>query len=238
MKRLTAKIGLWAAMAETFMSLVYICGLILLISGNLARYSAAELASQEWTNITTYAQHYTDSRGLLEIELVVQISAFIAGLLILVVFLVLHELADNRIKILTRLASSFVLIMAVLSSWGYYVQLASVHQTIITGGDLEGLAQFAESNISSPGMATLQLSWAFFYGLGSLLILPVFGSSRSEKWIKAGFLINGLIGLTVGILYSFGITEILPLAILGLVGSSYVYPLLGVQFHRKIKAPE
>ena len=115
------------------------------------------------------------------------------------------------------------------------MQLASVHQTIITEGDLEGLAQFAESNISSPGMATLQLSWAFFYGLGLIFILPVFGSTRSEKWIKADFGINGLIGITVGIFYAFGVTNILPLAVIGLVASAYVYPLLATQFYRTSK---
>lgn len=235
MAKLTAKIGLWAAIGETFVSLVYIFGLVLLIAGNLSQHSPAELAAQKWTNIMDYAQHYADAPGLLQTSLIVQGSAFLAGLFILVVFLVLHELADNRIKMLTRLASTFVLIMAVLSSWGYYVQLASVHQTIITGGDLEGLAQFAESNISSPGMATLQLSWAFFYGLGSIFILPVFGSTRSEKWIKVGFGINGLIGITVGIFYAFGVTNILPLAVIGLVGSAYVYPLLAMQFYRTSK---
>jgi hypothetical protein len=237
MAKLTAKIGLWAAVAETLVSLIYIVGLVMLVAGNLSQYSAAELAAQEWTGILDYAQHYRDALGLLQISLVVQISAFLTGLCILVVFLALHELADDRIKIWARLASTFVLIMAVLSSWGYYIQLASVHQTIITGGDLEGLAQFAESNISSPGMATLQLSWALFYGLGSLFILPAFGSTRSEKWIKAGFAINGIIGIVVGVSYAFGITNILPLAVIGLVGSAYVYPLLGLRFYRISKVP-
>lgn len=156
-------------------------------------------------------------------------------ILILIVFLVLHELANPDLKIVTRIASVFVLMMAVLSTWGYYIQLASVHQVIMSGSDLEGLSQFAESKGSSPGMATLQLAWALFYGLATLCIIPAFGKTRSERWIKGGFLFNGIIGVTVGIGYACGVTSILPLAVLGLVGTSFVYPLLAIRFYRTAK---
>jgi hypothetical protein len=125
--------------------------------------------------------------------------------------------------------------MALLSSWGYYIQLASVHQIIMKGGDLEGLSQFVEAHVSSPGMATLQLAWALFYGLATLCLIPVFGNSRSEKWIKAAFLINGLIGVTVGTAYAFGATDILLLGLVGLVGSSFAYPLLALRFYQSVK---
>jgi len=236
MSKLPARIGFWASVAETFVSLVYIFGLVILIVLALSQYSASELAAQQqWTDMITYAQDYVENPISLRISLIVQVSAFLAGILILVVFLAIHEMADPTLKIVTRIATAFVLMMAILSSWGYYVQLASVHQVIIGGGDLEGLSQFTESNISSPGMATLQLSWALFYGLGSLIILPAFGKTRIEKWIKAGFLFNGLIGVTVGIAYACGATAILPLAILGLIGASFVYPLLALRFYQYIK---
>jgi hypothetical protein len=122
--------------------------------------------------------------------------------------------------------------MAVTSSWGYYIQLASVHQTIISAGDLEGLSQFVEANVSSPGMATLQLAWAIFYGIATLVVVPVFDSTRSDKLIKVAFLFNGVIGIIVGIAYVFGATSLLPLAILGLVVASIAYPLLALRFHR------
>jgi hypothetical protein len=198
----------------------------------LSRQSAADLAAHQWTDVATYARHYADDSVSLTVGLVVQFSALLAGILILIVFLVLHELADPAWKIMTRIASAFAMMMAVMSSWGYYVQLASVHHVIIGGGDLEGLGQFAEANVSSPGMATLQLAWALFYGLASLFIIPVLGNTRSERWIKAGFLVNGIIGITVGIAYLFGATQILPLAVLGLVGTSFVYPLLALRFYR------
>lgn len=235
MSKLPARIGFWAAALETLISIVYIIGLVILIGVALSQYSAAELAAQRWVDITAYAQHYADDPISLTVSLVVQVSAFIAGLLILIIFLVLHELADPPLKIMTRIASAFAMMMAMMSSWGYYVQLASVHQIIMNGGDLDGLSQFVEANVSSPGMATLQLAWAVFYGLATLFLIPVFGKSRSEKWIKAGFLINGLIGVTVGIAYSFGATDILPLAVLGLVGTSFAYPLLALRFHRSLK---
>ena len=155
-----------------------------------------------------------------------------AGIVIPVVFLALHETAGPEKKILTRIASAFAIMMAVASSWSYYIQLASVHQTIISAGDLEGLGQFVEANVSSPGMATLQLAWAIFYGIATLVVAPVFDGTRSDKWIKAAFLLNGVIGITVGIAYAFGATSLLPLAILGLVVASIAYPMLALRFLR------
>jgi hypothetical protein len=166
------------------------------------------------------------------VGLVVQASAFSAGLLILVIFLVLHELAEPEKKIITRISSAFAMILAVTSSLAYYIQLASVHLVISAGGDLEGLGQFAEANVSSPGMAMLQLGWAFSYGLASLAITAALGRSRIDRWIRGAFLVNGVIGVTVGVAYGFGMTAILPLAVLGLVATSFAYPLLAVRFHR------
>ena len=157
MSRLAPRIGFWASTAQSVVSLVYIIGLFVLVGAALSQQSAAELAAQQWTGIADYARHYFDDRLSLNIGLVVQVSALLAGLLIHIVFLVLHEMADPEKRILTRIASAFTIMMAVTSSWGYYIQLASVHQAIIHGGDLEGLGQFVESNVSSPGIATLQL---------------------------------------------------------------------------------
>lgn len=236
MSRLSAHVGFWAAAGQTVISLVYIIGLVILVGAALSQHSAAELAEQQWAGITTYAQHYEDDQLSLVVGLIVQVSALLAGLLIPVVFLVLHEMADPEKKILTRIASAFTIMMAVTSSWGYYIQLASVHQVILRGGDLEGLGQFVEANVSSPGMATLQLAWALFYGIATLVVVPVFGHTRAERWIKAAFLINGVIGITIGIAYAFGAIELLPLAILGLLVASIAYPLLASRFHSAAKA--
>ena len=81
-------------------------------------------------------------------------------------------------------------------------------------------------------MATLQLAWAIFYGIATLVVAPVFDGTRSEKWIRAAFLLNGVIGITVGIAYAFGVTWLLPIAILGLVVASIAYPLLALRFRR------
>ena len=216
--------------------MVYVIGLVVLVSAALSQRSAAELAAQQWTDITAYARHYTDDRLSLIVGQVVQVSALLAGLLIPVVFLVLHETTEPDKQILTRISSAFTIMMAVTSSWGYYIQLASVHQVIIHAGDLDGLGQFVEANVSSPGMATLQLTWTLFYGLATLVVAPVFGRTRSERWIMAAFLVNGVIGVTVGIAYAFGATALLPLAILGLVAASTAYPMLALRFLQAAKA--
>jgi hypothetical protein len=236
MSKLSARIGFWAAVAQSAVSLVYIIGLVILVGAALSKQSASELAAHQWTDITFYAQHYKDDYLSLIVGLIVQVSALLAGLLIPVVFLALHEMVNPELKILTRISSVFTIMMSVTSSWGYYVQLASVHQVIIRAGDLEGLGQFVEANVSSPGMATLQLAWALFYGLATLVVVPVFGSTRSERWIKAAFLVNGVIGIVVGIAYAFGAITLLPIAILGLIMASIAYPLLALRFLQVVRA--
>jgi len=226
------RIGFWAAVTQSVVSLVYIIGLIILVTVALSHQSPSQLVDQRWADITTYAQHYADDQLSLKIGLVIQVSALTAGIIIPVVFLALHETTCAEKKILTRIASAFTIMMAVTSSWGYYIQLVSVHQTIIAAGDLDGLGQFVEANISSSGMATLQLAWAIFYGIATLVVAPVFDSTRSDKWIGVAFFLNGVIGITVGIAYAFGATSLLPLAILGLVVASIAYPLLALRFHR------
>jgi hypothetical protein len=232
MSRLSARIGFWSAASQSVISIVYVIGLIILVTLALSHQSVSQLADQRWTDITTYAQHYEDDQISLTVGLVVQGSALMAGIMIPVVFLALHETTCTEKKILTLIASAFTIMMSVTSSWGYYIQLASVHQTISSAGDLDGLSQFVEANISSPGMATLQLAWAIFYGIATLVVAPVFDGTRSDKWIRAAFLLNGVIGITVGIAYAFGVTWLLPIAILGLVVASVAYPLLALRFRR------
>ncbi len=230
MNLLAKRIGMWAAIIETALSLIYLIGLVILVGSVLSQQSLADATSTQWSNVRDYAAHYTDNRLTLAVGVIVQVSAFAAALTIHVIFLVLHEITDPKKRILTRISSSFTLILVVASSLAYYIQWASVHQAIISGGDLEGLGQFAESNVISPAMATLQLGWAFFYGLATLIVAPMFSSRRIEKWIRAAFLVNGIIGVSVGVAYAFGLFWILPLSLLGLVVTSIAYPLLALYF--------
>ncbi len=232
MTKLAARIGMWAALAQTAFSAIYLIGLILLMSTLFAHQSMAEVAATSWTDIRTYAAHYMDDPFSMRLGLIVQGDVFLNGLSVLVVFLCLHELTHPSKQIVTRIAGALALAVMILSCMTYYIQIASVHQTIINGGDLEGLAQFAESNASSPMMANLQLAWTFLYGLTTLVVTPLFSGGGLERWIRWGFLINGVIGICVGILYAFGITEALPVSILGLIATSFVYPLLAVLYAR------
>lgn len=233
MNRLSARIGLWAALTNSALSFVYLVGVIILMSILLARQTPAELAaSAQWTNIREYAAHYADNPLTMTVGLIVQGSAFLSGLVILVIVLALHEIVEPEKRIITRIAGAFALLLAVTSSLTYYIQIASVHQVIMAGGDLEGLGQFAESNVSSPAMASLQLGWAFFYGLVTLLVVPALGNGRVEAWIKALFLCNGVVGVVVGIAYALGVTVLLPFSMVSLVASSFAYPLLAVVFNR------
>ena len=53
MSRLPARIGFWAAAAQSVVSLVYIIGLVILITLALSQHSVADLAAQRWTDVTT-----------------------------------------------------------------------------------------------------------------------------------------------------------------------------------------
>lgn len=46
MNRLAARIGMWTAIAESLVSLVYVVGLVILIAAALSRSPTAELAAQ------------------------------------------------------------------------------------------------------------------------------------------------------------------------------------------------
>ncbi len=232
MTRLSARIGMWAAIAQTAFSLIYLAGVVILMAALFSQKSMAEVAATRWTNIQDFAAHYTDNPLSMHVGTAVQVDIFLSGLAILVIFNVLHEIAKPEVKIITRICSALALIVVVLSCTAYYIQLASVHQTIINGGDLEGLGQFAESNFSSPGMATMQLSWAFFYGLTTLVGAAIFTGKGIEKWIKWAFMINGLIGIIVGSAYAFGVTWLLPLSMLSLIVTAFAYPLLAIYFKR------
>ncbi len=236
MTRLAARIGMWAAICEAIFTLVYILGLIFLVSSTLSHQSVLEAASQGWTNIQDYAGHYLDDPLSVAAGLAVEVDVFLTGLAILVIFLVLHEMAAPPLKIITRISSALALVVAVTSCTVYYIQIASVHQAILQGGDLEGLAQFAESNAISPAIATLQMSWALFYGLTTLAATPISRGSGLQKWIRVGFLINGVIGVFVGIFYALGISWVMLVSIVGLIATSFAYPRLAILFRRAARS--
>jgi hypothetical protein len=232
MKPLAARIGMWAAIAQTAFSLIYVVGLGMLMAALFSRQSMAEVTAMRWTDVQTYAAHYADDPFSMWAGLAVQADVFLTGFSVLVIFLVLHELTHPDRQIVTRIASALALALMALSCMAYYIQIASVHQTIVSGGDLAGLAQFAESNASSPMMAVLQLSWTLLYGLTTLVVAPLFSTKGLERWIRGLFVVNGVIGISVGILYACGVNGALPVSILGLIATAFAYPLLAILFHR------
>lgn len=236
---LAARIGKWASIVETAFTLVYLIGVILLMMNLFSRYSAAQVAARQWINIQDYAQHYADDYWSMVISIVVQVDVFLTGIAILVIFLCLHEITHPELRILTRIGCSFAIVLTVTSCIIYYVQIASIHQTIMSGGDLAGLGQFVESNFTSPGMAMMQLAWTIFYGLSTLVLAPVFRNHGIEKWIRWAFVTNGVIGILVGTLYLFGIIWALPLSMAALIVIAFAYPLLAIYFdraHRRVLA--
>ncbi len=238
MSKLAARIGMWAAIAQTAFFVLYLIGLVQGISALFARQSMAQVAATRWTDIQTYAAHYADDPFSLAVGLATQADVFLTGFSVLIIFLTLHELTDPARQIVTRIASSLALALMVLSCMAYYIQIVSVHQTIVTGGDLVGLAQFAESNFFSPMMAVLQLCWTLLYGLITLVVAPLFSGRGLERWIRWAFIVNGVVGVVVGILYTFGLYGALPISILGLVATSFAYPMLAVLFRRAARGEE
>jgi hypothetical protein len=72
----------------------------------------------------------------------------------------------------------------------------------------------------------------FFYGLTTLTLASIFSNSRIEKWIRWGFIINGIGCILSAILLAIGYKWVYLDWTVLISLTWYVYPLLGVLFHR------
>ncbi len=91
----------------------------------------------------------------------------------------------------TLLGLAFLSIFTALNGSVYYIQLTAV-RTALLSGTAHDLAPFIYQNTNSPIFA-IDLLGLFFFGLGTLAVIPALGGTRLERWIAGLFALNSLI---------------------------------------------
>lgn len=220
----TRRLGFWAALSATVVGYVYLVGYIVL----LATYRVVP-----WTDIQGFAAALVTPYGTA--LTVLQVLAFLQALAIGTTVITLHETAEPSRRVFTRIAVAAATIFVALSSLHYYVQWASVRQSILKG-NLEGLAQFVQFNFDSPLSAVNMLGWTLFYGLAALALAPVFRSPGRESWIKWGFVVCGANGIATAVGLALGIKLMYLTWTVGISITWYVYPLLCMLYRSKARA--
>jgi hypothetical protein len=218
---ITGNIGFWAALCATCVGYLYLVGYIVL----LANYELIP-----WTDVQHYAETLVTPYGT--ILTVLQVLAFLQALAIGTIVIILHESVDPSRKVLTTVALAASTIFVALSSVHYFVQWASVRQSILKG-NLEGLGNFVQFNFDSPLSAINMLGWTLFYGIACIALAPVFGAPGKEQWIKWGFIASGINGIATAVGLALGVQLMYLTWTVGISITWYVYPMICLIYRRK-----
>lgn len=122
------------------------------------------------------------------------------GPLVVILFAVLHELAEGERRLLARIGLAFAAIFAALTGVNYFIQLSAVRLAVAQDATA-GLEQIVQANPISAVAAVNVLGWSLFFGLASLFAAPLFGGSRLQNFIRICFLLNGAMCLLGGLGY-------------------------------------
>lgn len=179
MSSLSARLGFWSALLFAIMGVGYGLGMGIFFM----KYPVPT-----WNNIESYADFMRSASQLF--FSMCQITAFLSGIIFIVLLCSIHEYAQAEKKILTRIGLCFGTIFVVLASITYFVQFTVIPQNI-SDGNLQGLEQFVELNTKSFISAIVILGWGLFLGLTSFFIAPVFSNGKLEKFIKWLFILSG-----------------------------------------------
>lgn len=176
----TIKLGYWSALLSTLAWIIFtVCFVALVMINPLFM----------WTNLADYVV-YTDQYPSLLPDLA-RLMVVIIGVLYVILFSCIHDLAAAEQKVFTRISLAFALGFAILTGANYFIQISAVRLALIKG-TLAGLEQVVQANPYSAVSAMNMLGWTVFLGAASLFAAPVFSGGRLEKVIRITFLLNGL----------------------------------------------
>ena len=206
---LTLKLGFWSALLAAVTFVIYTLSFvgILLVSPLFT-----------WTNMADYVTYVQTNPQIFKD--IAQAAMLLFGPLLVIILNSIHELAPADKRMLTRLALSFGIMFALLTSMFYFVQLSTVRQSLLHGQP-EGLEWFVQANPASVLLAINMLGWTLFLGLASLFISPVFTGGRLEAVIRYAFLVNGIVCLLGGISFVLNIPVLIFLFITFGMGGLY-----------------
>lgn len=220
---MAARLGFWSAAAIAVSFVLYTVTFVgILLTAPLFT----------WTNLADYVfytQHYGQS-----LQHLARVLMLLFGPLFVVLLNSIHDCVPAEQKILSRIALSFGIAFAVLSSINYFVQLSTVRLSLAEG-QTAGLEHIVQANPYSTITAINMLGWTLFLGLSSLFVAPVFAGDRLQSTIRGAFLLNGLFCLAGGVGYVLEITALVFLTInLGLGAAVIVAAVaLAIWFRRR-----
>lgn len=212
------KIGFWASLIQSFIGYIY-----------LGMYIAFMIifSSKPWTNIQDFALQFHGSYMIM--LTIIQVLAFLQAFLFFIIAAVISYNVSERRRIIAKIGVYCAVIFLALSSIHYYIQWTTIKQGI-DRSVLDGLGQFAQFNFDSPISVINILGWTFFFGIANIAFGFCFKGTSKEKWLKYGFLINGICCVFTSILFAFGVKSVMFIWTAVLSLTWYVYPLLTSSF--------
>lgn len=215
------KIGYWSALFLSITGYLYaILYIVFLIM----------FPVKPWTNIQDFA---LDFKGTYMVILTsIQVVAFIQSFCFLILSIVIDHYVSENGKIISKIGQFCAAIFLTLSSIHYYIQFTSVRLGIVNGS-LDGLGQFAQFNFDSPVSVINILGWTFFLGVSNISLGLCFRKIGKGKWIKYGFLTNGICCIITAILFAVGIKSIMLVWTISLIITWYIYILITLSFKNK-----
>lgn len=212
------KIGFWASIAQSVIGYLYLIVYVVFV---------IIFPPKPWGGVQEFVSQYY---GLYIILItIIQVLAFMQSFLFLIISIVINYYISKRKKIVADIGLYCSIIFTTLSSAQYYVQWTSVRLGI-SNNTIEGLGQLIQFNFDSPISVINILGWTFFFGISNIAFAFCFKRTSIGKWIKRGFLINGIFCLITSILFAIGMKSIMLIWTVFLVLTWYIYPLLAVSF--------
>jgi hypothetical protein len=166
-----------------------------------------------------------------------QIASMLPGFLVALPFLpmmaAIHYSSPDDRKIFSMLGIAFAVISVAFLGFQYYSQFTIVRYNLIHG-EYQGLGLFVLGNPHSFFWPIEALGYGFM-GLSTLFAGLAFYGGLLEKWIRALFIANGLLGIAGIVAYPLEVTTIAVLSALALW--TLIFPLstvlLAISFKRR-----
>lgn len=220
--KINQKVGFYAAVTQTIIGYLYYFGYIIFM---------ILFPPQDWTNIQDFAIQYTGLyKGIL---ILLQILVFAQSFTVVFIALaIFYEVKEDK-KILAHIGVIFGIVILVISSAHYYIQLTTIRLGI-ENNTLEGLELWAQFNFDSPISVINIMGWTLFFGISNSALGFCFNKgTKLEKWIRWGLLTNGSVCIITSILFALNLKIVMVIWIMGLFLTNYVYPLIAIKFRNE-----
>ncbi len=137
--------------------------------------------------------------------MLISIISLLSGIVILILFAVIHACTPDDRKLLSLIALAFATLFAGVTSINRFTHLAIVRPGLYMGKS-SGIDWFTPYGAYSIMTGMENLAWGFFLGLAFIFLTPVFNGGRFERllsWTLAG---NGILCLVSVLALPLGIT--------------------------------